>query len=106
MFEKHGPQWPLRWPHVVFVLSLVIFGARSASAQDPSVPPISASIATAVAQQPPPKVAFEYSEAYQTRAKIHKIASFATLPLFAAELWLGRSIYDTPSDSRKSAGVS
>ena len=29
-------------------------------------------------------VAFEYSEGYKTRAKIHKIASVATLPLFAA----------------------
>ena len=41
----------------------------------------------------------------ETRAKIHKIASFATLPLFAAELWLGQSIYNTPSDSKKSAHI-
>src|SRR5512144_2414132 len=30
----------------------------------------------------PPAVAQEYSHAYQVRAKIHKYASFATLPLF------------------------
>lgn len=32
-------------------------------------------------------------ERYLTRAKIHKISSFATLPLFAAELALGSSLY-------------
>jgi hypothetical protein len=103
MFEKHGPQWPLRWPLVIFVLSFVIFGVRSASAQDPSVPPVSASIATAVAQQPPPKVAFEYSDAYQTRAKIHKAASLTILPLFAAEGFIGQSLFNNPTDGKKTA---
>jgi hypothetical protein len=55
--------------------------------------------------QPLHATAIEHSEAYQARAKIHKIASFATLPLFAAELWLGQSIYNTPSDSQKSAHI-
>ena len=39
------------------------------------------------------QAAVEHSDAYLTRAKIHKIASFATLPLFAAELVLGQSLY-------------
>ena len=57
-------------------------------------------------QSPAPRVAaFEYSDAYRTRAKIHKYASFATLPLFATEFALGQSLYDTPSDSKKSAHV-
>jgi hypothetical protein len=44
-------------------------------------------------------VAIEYSHAYQVRLKIHKYASFATLPLFGAELWLGQSLYtNTPAD--------
>lgn len=43
--------------------------------------------------------AIEHSSAYQTRAKIHKVASFATLPLFATELALGQSIYNTPANS-------
>jgi hypothetical protein len=49
-------------------------------------------------------VAFEYSDAYKTRAKIHKIASFATLPLFAANYYVGQDLYDNPgqSDSKKS----
>ena len=49
-------------------------------------------------QPPSPRpVAVEYSDAYYTRAKIHKYASFATLPLFATELALGQSIYNDPN---------
>ena len=43
--------------------------------------------------QPLHPVAVEHSDAYQTRAKIHKYASFATLPLFGTELVLGQSLY-------------
>ena len=39
----------------------------------------------------------EHSDAYERRKRIHKIASFATLPLFATELVLGQSIYANPS---------
>lgn len=45
--------------------------------------------------QPMHAVAVEHSDAYRTRAKIHKIASFATLPLFAAEVALGQSLYSS-----------
>src|SRR4029077_17334424 len=38
-------------------------------------------------------------DAYQTRAKIHKYASFATLPLFGAELVLGQSLFNTPANA-------
>lgn len=34
-------------------------------------------------------VAFVYSDGYELRAKIHKYASFVTLPLFGAQAWLG-----------------
>jgi hypothetical protein len=44
--------------------------------------------------QPVHAAAVEHSDAYQTRAKIHRVASYATLPLFAAELALGASIYN------------
>ena len=37
--------------------------------------------------------AVQHSDAYQTRAKIHKYASYATLPLFAGELALGQSLF-------------
>ena len=51
---------------------------------------------------PPPK-AFEYSDGYRTRAKIHKISSFATLPLFGTEVILGQSLYSDPSSNKKDA---
>lgn len=44
--------------------------------------------------QPVHAVAIEHSEAYQRRGKIHKYASFATIPLFAGELALGQSLYN------------
>jgi len=43
---------------------------------------------------PPPTAVVEYSDAYRTRAKLHKIASFATLPLFAAEGVVGQKLYN------------
>lgn len=44
--------------------------------------------------QPIHTAAIEHSDAYLKRAKIHRFASYATLPLFAAELALGASIYN------------
>ena len=41
-------------------------------------------------------IAIEYSDGHYTRGKIHKYASFATLPLFATEVWLGQSLYNDP----------
>lgn len=51
---------------------------------------------------PRPK-AFEYSDAYATRRKIHFIASFATIPLFVTQYILGDKLYDGSSGSTKSA---
>ena len=42
----------------------------------------------------PPAAVIEYSDAYRTRAKVHKVASFATLPLFAAEGIVGEKLYN------------
>ena len=48
----------------------------------------------------------EYSEGYKTRAKIHKISSFATLPLFVANYFVGQELYNNPGDeSMKGAHV-
>jgi hypothetical protein len=47
--------------------------------------------------------AFTYSDGYRTRAKIHRYASFATLPLFVAEGFVGQSLYSSPTESKKSA---
>jgi hypothetical protein len=46
--------------------------------------------------------AIEYSEGYETRAKIHKIASYATLPLIGTEIILGEQLYNDPAGSRSS----
>lgn len=55
--------------------------------------------AKAAPAQPPPK-AFEYSEGYETRRKIHYYASFATLPLFVTQYVLGDKLFDRqPSES-------
>lgn len=100
-------------------LTTLVLPAHRAAAQTEG--PIHAAIASAVnsttlngsfasetddPQSPAPRVAaFEYSDGYRTRAKIHKYASFATLPLFATEFALGQSIYSTPSDSKKTAHI-
>jgi hypothetical protein len=48
-------------------------------------------------------VAFEYSDGYRTRLKIHKYASFATLPLFVAQFAVGQKLYDgNASDGTRS----
>jgi hypothetical protein len=51
----------------------------------------------------PPPVAFEYSDGYRLRARIHKVSSFATLPLFGAEAIIGQSLYSDPTQGKKDA---
>jgi len=63
--------------------------------------PVSAPVQTP-APAPPP--AIEYSDAYQMRAKVHKVGSFAMLPLAGAEYLLGKSVYDG-NTGRKDAHV-
>jgi hypothetical protein len=67
---------------------------------------ISESPATVDSQAPPARrpVAFEYSEGYQTRLKIHKYASYATLPLFVAQFAVGQKLYNgNGSDGTRTA---
>lgn len=52
---------------------------------------------TAPAEQAPPPRAFVYSDGYETRAAIHKKASLAMLPLFAAEAYLGQQMFNNPT---------
>src|SRR5262245_60693951 len=49
--------------------------------------------------------AIPYSDAYQTRLKIHKYASYATLPLFATQLALGQSLYNNPNEGGAKKGL-
>lgn len=77
-----------------------------APAAEPSLA-ASASAAAALGFQtaPAPRpMAFEYSDGYRTRLKVHKYASFATLPLFVAQFAVGQKLYDgNASDSTRSA---
>jgi len=54
-------------------------------------------------QTAPPPRAVEYSDAYRLRARIHKVASLATLPLFGAEAFLGQSLYSDRTSGKKDA---
>jgi hypothetical protein len=73
-------------------------GADAIDAVDQAPAPSASSQPTA-----PPAVAFEYSDGYRLRAKIHKISSFATLPLFGAEAVIGQSLYSDPTSGKKDA---
>jgi hypothetical protein len=44
-------------------------------------------------------VAIEYSDAHETRAKIHRYVSWAVLPLMATEFALGQSLYNDPNST-------
>jgi len=48
-------------------------------------------------------VAIEYTEGHETRAKIHKYTSWATLPLMATEYALGQKLYDDPNSINSSS---
>jgi len=64
-----------------------------------------ASQAAGGSQAPPARrpMAVEYSEGYRTRLKIHKYASWATLPLFVAQFAVGQKLYNgNGSDSTRS----
>jgi hypothetical protein len=53
----------------------------------------------------PPQAAVEYSDAYKKRAKLHRYSSFAMLPLFATEIVMGQSLYNSSSDGKKTAHI-
>lgn len=48
-------------------------------------------------------VAIEYSDAHETRAKIHKYTSWAALPLMATEFVLGEKLYNDPNSLNSSS---
>jgi hypothetical protein len=80
----------------VFCISSTVWAQSDA---DPQTSP-------APGQQQPAThpVATTYSNGYEVRLKIHKYASYATLPLFATEFALGQSLYNNPdTGARKGA---
>lgn len=60
-----------------------------------SVESIAAGMAD-VSQTAAPPVAFEYSHGYEVRNRIHHLASYATLPLFGVEAYLGQDLFNHP----------
>jgi len=81
----------------------VNFGGMPTASATVAVSPLALHDTDDQAAAPRRVVAFEYSEGYKTRAKIHKIASFATLPLFVANYYVGQDLYNNgASDSKKS----
>jgi hypothetical protein len=87
----------------LFVLAFVSgrAGAQSAEASDQQTTATQAAAADSAPSVEAPEeqrpVAIEYSDAHETRAKIHKYASWATLPLLGAELVLGEKLYNDPN---------
>jgi hypothetical protein len=76
----------------------ITFGAAAPVARPALLRYAAAHDQAAPARRPVP---IEYSEGYKTRAKIHKIASFATLPLFVANYIVGQDLYNNPGDESK-----
>ncbi len=79
--------------------------ATPADASAPASPTTLREGAEAAAAQAPPArraLAYEYSDAYLTRLKVHKSASYATLPIFVAQTVVGQKLYngDTSSGMR------
>lgn len=76
---------------------------------DPITPPIApapvadttAPDSTASRARPRPR-AVTYSDAYGTRLAIHRIASYATVPLFVSEFIIGQTLMDNPTTSSRS----
>lgn len=96
-----------RFATVLLGCTFAVASATAVAAQDIApVPPapladaIAIHAADAIGDPQPASarpVAIEYSDGYYTRAKIHKYASFATLPLFATEVALGQTVYNDPN---------
>jgi hypothetical protein len=101
-------------------LQLMTVGILSASGNvGPRIAPIGFSLSapwtadsliagdTVPRKRPRPR-AIEYSDAYYTRLRIHQVASYAELPMFAAEYVLGQRLLNqertgVPSDGLKTA---
>lgn len=72
--------------------------ALDAPAFRPTFPRLTFDVAVVPDQAPAP-VAFEYSDAYHTRDRIHHLASYATLPLFAAQVYVGQKLFNDPANA-------
>jgi hypothetical protein len=81
-------------------------GGTPAAPSAPAIAPVDFGLSAIAGQAAPGRrrpVAFEYSEGYKLRARIHKAASIATLPLFVAEYLVGQNLYNHPGSASGSA---
>lgn len=78
-----GKQW-----HVTFATPATASGLTVESA-----------VAASVEQDAQRPMAFEYSNAYNTRRKIHMLASWATIPLFVGQYMAGEKLFDDADNS-------
>ena len=75
---------------------------RAAASPAPSLEEPQVAGPPAPATPAPRPKAFEYSDGYRTRLKVHKYASYAMLPLFVAQYAVGQKLYDgTGSDTTR-----
>ena len=89
------------------IILAAVFGASALAAQAPAPetigfphPADEQTPASAQAPQSAPRPkAFEYSDGYLKRQKIHKYASIATLPLFVSEVIVGQKLYNGTAGS-------
>jgi hypothetical protein len=95
----------------------MVVGVLSAPAPGPRIVPIgfnarmpsvTGSLGTPDTVRRKRPTSIEYSDAYYTRAKIHRVATYAEFPLFAAEYVLGERLLKeertgVPSDGLKTA---
>ena len=95
-----------RLPVTLLCAVMLVASPALAQEQNPPSPPADQGAAAAPQDQgasAPPAQVTEYSDAYKLRAKIHKMASIATLPLFGAEGLVGESLYNNPTDGKRNA---
>jgi hypothetical protein len=72
----------------IVLASTASISARAQSASETAIG-ARASVAEGVDSTRPRPKAIEYSDAYETRLRIHRIGSYVMLPLFATEYFLG-----------------
>ena len=75
------------------------------SAQQEAQPAVTTQQPAVATPQPVQPGPIYYSRAYDVRAKIHKYASFTTLPLVVGEVALGESLFNSPGDVKDKAHV-
>jgi hypothetical protein len=104
LFEEESAMRHLILPMRVLLLTCALsLPALAQDAPPADPPPAAAQQADPQQGAAPPQVAVEYSDGYRLRAKIHKVASFATLPLVATEGAIGQSLYSDPTSGKKDA---